>query len=72
MRFVIRDPKKGSSGSSFHPTMDSDTETQYEPCSKCFFFYMLCLSPAQRPPAHPRKRAMWLFRVRGTLPETAR
>lgn len=31
---------------------------------------MLCPSPAPRPAAHPHKRAVWLFRAHGTLPES--
>lgn len=45
MRFVIRDPKKGSSGSSFLPPARSGAETQHVPCHQLRFLLYVVFIP---------------------------
>ncbi|ENZ9096013.1 hypothetical protein ACHCAI_004026 [Enterobacter asburiae] len=45
MRFVIRDPKKGSSGSSSAPTAHSGAQTQHVPLIQLLFLPYLVLLP---------------------------
>ena len=71
MRFVIRDPKKGSSGSAFLPPARCGPLTQdvvglsADAATRC------CVSPLPRDPAQQQKTVLHLLPDRGTLPETS-